>query len=104
MKRFTLAIVLSLSWGAALADEMIARNGKDTVRLTQAACHAEVLALVSAVYPASAERFRAAYAQVDGAEFRACWIFRPDGKVLLHYEDNDQGLIPVTEFEKAPGI
>jgi hypothetical protein len=104
MKRFLVFIIAMLCWGGALADDLVARNGNDTVRLTQQACHTEVLPLLAMVYPAAAERFRAAYAQVDGADYRACWILRPDGKVLLQYEDTDAGLIPWADFKRAPSI
>lgn len=104
MRKLLIFIAALSFWGVVWASDLVARNGNDTVRLTQAACHAEILPLLAMVFPTAAPNFRAAHAEIDGASFRACWILRPDGKVLLQYEDTDTGLIHVQEFQRAPGV
>lgn len=101
MKRY-LAFLFALLALPALADDLVATNGRDSVRLTQGACHAEVLPLLAIAFPQVADRFRAATAQVEGSGYTACWLMRPDGKVLLIYPDGDTGLIPWSDFKRAP--
>jgi hypothetical protein len=101
MKRILLILIAAFLCGPALADEMVARNGKDSVSLQQAACPAAVLAHIP---PTSRDRFQAASAVVDDRSYVACWALRPDGLVILVYEDGDGGLIPATDFRRSPGV
>jgi hypothetical protein len=101
MKRLLIAALIAA--GPAMADDLVATNGRDSVRLTQATCHAEVLPLVVVAFPQVADRFRAARSRVAGTDYAACWILRPDGKVLLMYSDGDAGLVPAEDFKRVPG-
>jgi hypothetical protein len=93
-------LLLALLCTPALADS-IATNGKDTVRITDGPCPAEVLKLLP---QGTRGYFRAAFAVVDGKSYAGCWAARNDGMVVLTYPDGDMGLIPVADFEHAPGV
>lgn len=99
MKR-SLAFCLAVLCSGAYADDLVAGKGRDTVRLTQAACPAEILALL----PANAAGFmKLAITRIAGVEFRACWIVYGDS-IALKYEDNDNGLVPLSDFTVEHGI
>lgn len=86
-----LAVLVSCVADKARADAE-ARQGNDSVRLTEAPCtNAAVLALLK---PEAVEHFRAASAVFNGQHFEACWRVS-EGVVFLVYEDGDQGVIPV---------
>jgi hypothetical protein len=74
------------------ASAQVASNGKDWVRLSKEPC-----TRVNA--PDKAER-KAASAFIDGKPYFACW--RPlNGQIHLVYEDGDQGLIPLHDFQQT---
>jgi len=83
----------------ALADEMLAVSGKDSVRLTQGACPAAIQALIQ---PDMRSRFRGAVAMVNGVQFKPCWALLPDGRIALQYEDGDGALLPLAQFQRVP--
>lgn len=93
-------LLLALA-GPAIAADMVARKGKDSVRLTDAPCPAAIGQLLP---PPIRELFRAASASVDGKTYAACFAMRPDGYVVLQYEDGDAGLVPMHEFKREPGV
>lgn len=82
----------------ALADEMVASNGKDSVRLSDQPCASEKI--LNQLKPSFRPVMRNASAVVQGQPFAACWVIEGDSAHLL-YEDGDQGLIPLSDF-KAP--
>jgi hypothetical protein len=95
-----LAFTLALLCLPVRAD-YIANNGRDSVRITDAPCPAEVLKLL----PEGARGYyRAAFAQVDGTSYAACWTLATQQRVHLKYPDGDEGLIPVSEFKDSPGV
>ena len=100
MKRF-LAFLFALLALPALADDFVARNGKDTVRLTQAECPKEVMAILD---PALREKVRSAMSVLNGKEYRACWTLMVPGFVNLLYEDGDEGMVPLEDFKREAGI
>jgi hypothetical protein len=80
----------------SFAQEMIARQGDDSVRLSDNACRSELV--LKRLDPAAAEEYKAASAVFQGQRFTACW--RIMGNVAhLVYEDGDQGIIPVHELK-----
>lgn len=82
----------------AWAEDLVAKNGDDSVRLTQSECPSEILKLLPAI---AVGRTKLAIAVVSGVEYRACWM--PYGDLIaLKYEDDDNGLIPEKEFQPAP--
>jgi hypothetical protein len=94
--RFVLLCAAALLAAPALAEEVVASNGKDSVRLSSAPCTSEpVLGLLK---PGFRSMLKDATAVVQGQTFKACWIVDGDAAHLL-YEDGDQGLIPLSEFK-----
>jgi hypothetical protein len=87
---------------SAISDDYVARaRGGDMVRLTQQACPAEILAHGP---PPFHEAMQAAFAVIDGKQFRACWVSMGDGHISLVYEDADQARIPIQHFQRDGGI
>lgn len=84
--------------GPAFADDLVARNGADEIRLADRPCvSAEVLTHLPAPLHS---QFRAASALVQGHTFVACWRVQGNAAVLL-YEDGDQGLVPLSSLKRA---
>jgi len=79
-----------------LADELVAKNGNDSVRLSNAPCSSELV--LSRLQPQHRSELRDATAVVQGQTFKACWVVEGHAAHLL-YEDGDQGLIPLTDFK-----
>jgi hypothetical protein len=84
MKLALLCAALVAAAAPSFADDLVARRGSDTARLTDAA----------QARPA----FRAALVEVQGQTFQACWGTTGDAIYLL-FEDGDEGLIPVNELK-----
>lgn len=96
--RFALLCAGALLAAPAMADEVIASNGPDFVRLSDSQCTNEkVLALAT---PPLRARLRDAVANISGQSFKGCWIVEGNMAHLV-YEDGDQGLVPISEFRKA---
>jgi hypothetical protein len=96
--KFALLCAAALLAAPALAEEVVASNGSDLVRLSDRPCTSEQV--LQRLAPALGPTLRAATAVVQGQSFNACWIIHGDAAHLL-YEDGDQGLIPLSDF-KAP--
>jgi hypothetical protein len=97
MKAVALAAALVACVAApSFAQELVARQGNDSVRLSDSACASElVLARVEA---GARQEYKAASAVFQGQNFTACW--RVMGNVAhLVYEDGDQGIIPIQELK-----
>jgi hypothetical protein len=81
----------------AYAEVLVARQGTDSVRLSEAACKSELV--LGRLEPTTHEQFRAASAEFQGQNYVACW--RMVGNVAwLLYEDGDQGIIPMAELKR----
>jgi hypothetical protein len=92
-----LAILCSAFAAAPVfANDLVARQGSDVIRLVNAACTSEEV--LSRVAPQMRSQFRAAQATVDGQTYTACWRITP-GAAHLVYEDGDQGLVPLTALK-----
>jgi hypothetical protein len=92
------AAALAAAFAAApsFAQELVARQGDDSVRLSDTACKSELV--LRRLDPANADEYKAASAVFQGQRFNACW--RMMGNVAhLVYEDGDQGIIPVAELK-----
>lgn len=83
----------------AFAADLVAYNGRDSVRLADSPCQSEQV--LTHVLPQMHSQFRAATAVVDGRTYAACWRVMGPAAHLL-YEDGDQGLIPLTDLK--PGM
>lgn len=96
--RFALLCAAALLAAPAMADELVAVNGSDSVRLTDSPCSSEqVLGLLK---PQFRSMLKDASAVVQGQSYKACWVKEGEAAFLL-YEDGDHGLIPLADF-KAP--
>ncbi|MBI3150101.1 MAG: hypothetical protein HYZ17_16475 [Betaproteobacteria bacterium] len=99
MKR-ALVFAAVLAAGLAMAEDRVAREGNDYVRIRTSPCSsAQVLALLPEEMH---DQFQDAVSQVDGKTFRGCWMLLPDGRVFLKYEDNDIGVLRYGLFK--PGV
>ena len=97
MIKFALLCAAALAAVPVLADELVASNGQDSVRLSDQPCSSE--SVLQQLTPQFRESMKNASATVGGQPFRACWIIDGDSAHLL-YEDGDQGLIPLTDFKQ----
>lgn len=80
----------------AFAGDYIARQGNDSVRLTDKPCPAEVVAKIMEQY--RGEFLRLANVMWQGKPYVACWMpFQ--GAALVLYDDQDIGIIPFDHFE-----
>ena len=94
--RFVLLCGAALAAAPAMSQDLVARQGNDTVRLADAPCTSEQV--LSRLKPELRAQFRAALAVVEGRTFEACW--RPAGNAAhLLYEDGDQGLVPLADLK-----
>ena len=80
----------------AIARDLVARQGSDSVRLAEGPCQAEQV--LSRLDPQMQEKYKEATATVEGRTFAACWRMTPNGAHLL-YEDGDQGLVPTSDLK-----
>lgn len=97
MKFAFLCAAAALAAVPALADELVASNGQDSVRLSDKPCSSQEV--LKQLTPRFRDQMKDASAVVDGQPFRACWIVDGDSAHLL-YEDGDQGLIPLADFKQ----
>jgi len=98
MKAFALAVAVAAAVATAptFAQDLVARQGNDSVRLSEAACASELV--LGRLEAGQHEEFHAATAMFQGQSFVACW--RAMGNVaFLLYEDGDQGVIPLQELK-----
>ena len=99
--KFAMALCAALAFAPAFADELVAREGNDSVRLADAPCQSQVI--MKLVEDSSPTEYKAASATVQGQQFVACW--RDMGSVAhLVYEDGDQGIIPMVELKKELSV
>jgi hypothetical protein len=90
------AALAAFAAAPSFAQELVARQGDDSVRLSEATCSSELV--LRRLDPATASEYKAASAVFQGQRFTACW--RVMGNVAhLVYEDGDQGIIPVAELK-----
>jgi hypothetical protein len=94
--RFALLCAAALVAAPVLADELVAKNGDDSVRLSDSPCTSEQV--LSRLKPEYRSELRDASAVVQGQTFKACWVVEGHAAHLL-YEDGDQGLIPLSDFK-----
>ena len=86
----------ALAAAPAMAGDLVARQGGDSVRLADAPCTSELV--LGRLEPRLQAQYKAASAVVKGQTFSACW--RMTGSVAhLLYEDGDQGIVPMAELK-----
>jgi hypothetical protein len=94
-----IAAAAMLAACAAMAD-YVARHDKDYVRITEAPCPESIP--MPADWPR--DMAHAAVANINGHDFKACWVLRSDGLVLLSYSDGDLGAVRLSDFKEDAGI
>jgi hypothetical protein len=94
--RFALLCAAALLAAPAMADELVASNGNDSVRLSDGPCTSQQV--LDQLDPSLRPAMHDASAVVQGQTFKACWVVHGDAAHLL-YEDGDQGLIPLSDFK-----
>jgi hypothetical protein len=94
--RFALLCAAALLAAPAMADELVASNGNDSVRLSDGPCTSQQV--LDQLDPSLRPAMHDASAVVQGQTFKACWVLHGDAAHLL-YEDGDQGLIPLSDFK-----
>lgn len=94
--RFVLLCVAALAAAPAMAQDLVARQGNDIVRLADGPCTSEQV--LARLEPALQSQFKAALAVVEGHTFAACWRKAGDVAHLL-YEDGDQGVVPLSDLK-----
>lgn len=97
--RFALLCTAALLAAPAFADEVVASNGGDSVRLADTQCSSEKV--LEQITPGMRTRLKDASATIQGQSLKACWIAH-ERAALLVYEDGDKGIVPLSEFRK-PG-
>ena len=90
------AAIATLAAAPAFAQDLIARQGDDSVRLSDNACKSDLI--LSRLAPGDVKEYRAASAVFQGQRFQACWRMMGNAAYLI-YEDGDQGIIPAQELK-----
>jgi hypothetical protein len=90
------AALTAIAVAPSFAQDLIARQGDDSVRLSEQACKSDLV--LSRIEPGTAAEFHAASAVFQGQRFQACWRMMGNAAYLV-YEDGDQGIIPVHELK-----
>jgi hypothetical protein len=89
--RFVL-LCAALAAAPAIAGDLVARQGSDTIRLADEPCTSQLV--LGRLEARLHSKYKAASAVVQGQNFAACW--RPAGRAVhLMYEDGDQGILPM---------
>lgn len=91
-----LLLCAAMAAAPAIAGNLVARQGSDSVRLAEGPCKAEQV--LSRLEPRLQEKYQEATATVQGRTFAACWRMTPNGAHLL-YEDGDQGMVPRSDLK-----
>lgn len=89
------AAALTATAAQAQTTDLVAYQGTNAIRLTEAACTDD--AVLQQLAPELRPYFRSAWAQVEGKRYNACWGTLPTA-VILVYEDGDQGLVPLSDL------
>ena len=90
------AALAAFAASPSFAQDLIARQGDDSVRLSEDSCKSELV--LARLEPGMHEQFRAASAMFQGQRFQACWRMMGNAAYLI-YEDGDQGVIPAAELK-----
>ncbi len=97
MKALVLCAALAtLAAAPVFAQDLIARQGDDSVRLSDDACKSDLI--LSRLEPGDVKEYHAASAVFQGQRFQACWRMMGNAAYLI-YEDGDQGVIPAQELK-----
>lgn len=95
MRKTLISLVVLACCTSAAADDMVLRQGQNSLRLQQAPCALPV--------EDGKPGEKAAVATLDGRQYRGCWT-AAGGIVYLRYEDGDVGHVRVEAFTREEGI
>ena len=90
------AALTAFAVAPSFAQDLIARQGDDSVRLSEEACKSDLV--LSRLEPGIAAQFHHASAVFQGQRYQACWRMMGNAAYLV-YEDGDQGIIPARELK-----
>jgi hypothetical protein len=94
MRHILAAALLCASFSAGA--DLVAENGRDSLRLAQAPCSNEkVLALIREEHR---DKFKAAVANVAGQRYAACWADPGEGYYITIFEDGEVSVLSITIF------
>ncbi|MFI4927478.1 MAG: hypothetical protein ACHP7E_07305 [Burkholderiales bacterium] len=93
---FCAAVAAAFAVAPSFAQDLVARQGDDSVRLSDDTCKSEHI--LGRIEPGTAGEFHAASAMFQGQRFQACWRLVGNAAYLI-YEDGDQGIIPASELK-----
>ncbi len=96
MRAAILALFAACSATSVHALTLVARQGDDSVRLTDSPCKSELV--LGRLDPSVAAHYRAASAVFQGQAYQACWRL-VGGAAHLVYEDGDQGIVPAAHLK-----
>jgi hypothetical protein len=98
----SILIAAAIAAGPAFAaSEMVARQGDDSIRISEAKC--ETASVLRHIKPELRKNFRKADARIGGQRYFACWMLQAS-TVFVVYEDGDLGLVPLQEFKQPNSI
>jgi len=96
--KYVLLCAAALLAAPAMAEEVVASNGVDSVRLSDGQCSSQKI--LEQIESEVRDQLKDATATIGGQSFKACWVV--DGSVAhLVYEDGDECMVPLAEFHKA---
>ena len=90
------AAIAAFAAAPSFAQDLIARQGDDSVRLSEETCKSDLV--IARLEPGMAQHFHSASATFQGQRFQACWRMMGNAAYLI-YEDGDQGIIPAGELK-----
>ena len=96
MRFLAVCAALALAPVLANADELVARQGSDSVRLSEGACDSQLV--LGRLSPDTHAMYKKASAVVGGQTYSACWAVVGNAAHLV-YEDGDQGVIPLSDLK-----
>ncbi|MES2632110.1 MAG: hypothetical protein V4669_04015 [Pseudomonadota bacterium] len=95
MKSLIICAALAVA-APVMAQNLVARQGDDSIRLADAPCASEVV--LEKIPEQFHSQLRQATATVDGHTFSACWR-KAGAAAHLIYEDGDQGIVPLSDMK-----
>jgi hypothetical protein len=94
-------LVMLVVPSGAKAQDRIARQGADSVTITDRPCGQKDI--LGTIGERVGSEFLAAHGRFGGKDYRACW--RPLGpSAHIVYEDGDQGIVPLADFKPVLSI
>jgi hypothetical protein len=91
-----------LASAPALADDLILRDGQNTIRLSTAPCHHSKV--IDLLRPEFREQFRHGFGVFNGRQVGLCWILSDPLTVTVVDDEGDSGAIPLAAFRVEKGI